>query len=863
MFELFSKLKQLTSRRPTNQQKEQQAAQKAPQKASTQEIAATQRAEKKDAQEEATRQAFMARVDQLANDEPALIAALLSCDFADGRFRAAQHVSSAAGLVQVRNAMRNNDKRVAKLMQSRIDLIKHAEQQAQQSQACLEQAKKLLSLPHIMTNQVADLDKQRTALSEFSSAYQAEYTEVRAAIEQQMQAQVDLQRRVLDCLQMLRDMRVPSIDDEVTSTDDFTARLDTYQEELAGYLSHPASASLPKNLLQEGALILQSKRDQFAAFEAAAQVKQGSGRASRGAQTDSLVEQSQDTMSAVQESNSQEESEPISAVMTAQSAATAKKMTPKLSHAQIEEILNAMEEALEQGSVQGAKKFDRQSREIDAQENPLSQVHKERLQKIRAELGNLLAWAKWGGDVSREELIKALEDLPSQALPPMQLAKKVTALRERWKEMERVSGAANKDSWTRFDAACQIAYAPAAQFFQEQALERQANLKAAQDFLVEMQTKLALILAAPADWKAYTQFCQTQQQEWKKIGHVDRKHRVPLDAEFESLFQQIWQPLQERRREEIESRAALIKSVQAIDPNQRNAVDQLKALQERWQKQASSVPLKRQDEQRLWEEFRSACDAVFAQRKEVNLQADAQRQQQLLEREAFCAELETVVVQLEVAGMVPANERLKQAPLQWKSFGAVPKAAEAQIEQRFQTAVQSLSNRLQELQKQKKAAGKELFLRKLHLCVELEQTLASMGADLVESDRIRAISDAWNQLNASLTKSHAPLVERFQNDIAALRRAEPGFAERLKANQVEFDSTLLRLEIMCGVESPPELARERLQMQVEVLQQTMKLGSPDQIKSQLFQSTVRQPVLLDAPRVARLEKLLTYSDYLN
>ncbi|WP_395399927.1 hypothetical protein ACHMW6_22045 [Pseudoduganella sp. UC29_106] len=103
-------------------------------------------------------QAELAR--SLAGNEETAVELILNSEFADVRLAAAEHVHSQPALEKVQQAMRNTDRRVAKLMQGRIDAIRHQQAEQRQADACIAQAQRLLQDEKLTPNQVADLDRQ-------------------------------------------------------------------------------------------------------------------------------------------------------------------------------------------------------------------------------------------------------------------------------------------------------------------------------------------------------------------------------------------------------------------------------------------------------------------------------------------------------------------------------------------------------------------------------------------------------------------------------------------------------------------------------------------------------------------------------
>ena len=110
---------------------------------------------------EQQRKAKLAALDQaiaLAHDEAAATAFILQSDYPDARRQAAQHLHSRVYLEQVAQAMRNTDRRVAKLMQQRLDALGQEEKRSALAAEAIDQAERLVQQPQLMVNQVSELD---------------------------------------------------------------------------------------------------------------------------------------------------------------------------------------------------------------------------------------------------------------------------------------------------------------------------------------------------------------------------------------------------------------------------------------------------------------------------------------------------------------------------------------------------------------------------------------------------------------------------------------------------------------------------------------------------------------------------------
>jgi hypothetical protein len=437
-------------------------------------------------------------------------------------------------------------------------------------------------------------------------------------------------------------------------------------------------------------------------------------------------------------------------------------------------------------------------------------------------LKRLQGWAKWGGHVSREELLKAAEGLPAQSLNPTELAKKVGSLRERWKSLDGSAGPAGKDLWQSFDAACTTAYAPAAEHFRKLAEERQHNADKARLLIDEAKSFAANaapdVEGAAVDPKAFAGFCMRVTGQWQKLGAVDRKEKRQLDAEFNEAMQPLLERLTELRAMEIKQRERMIADAGNINPSNRNALDDVRSLQERWQAHAKSLPLEHKDEQALWLRFREACDQVFAKRKEFANAADAERKQNLQAREALCVELESAVN----AEIKDLSRLLKQSKEAWRKIGVVPRALEEKIEKRYQDAAAALQMKLGEHKKNEAIAELSALESKMNLCRAIEKALADGAAP--EHSSLDTYRNEWDGLPALRPEFERKMRHRFDSAITAQQSNDRQYATRLASHEESFARQVMLLEIAMGIDSPAALSKERLRLQVEVLQSSLKTG---------------------------------------
>jgi len=839
------------------------------------------------------------RLSQLGGDEAAAVEFILQCEFSELRLAAAEFVHTPDALERVHTAMRNTDRRVAKLMHGRLDAHRHREAEHRRAQALLDQAQALLNDTLLTPNHVADLDRKWAVIA--APGLSAPFEEARAGLARRLEAQVALQRAMIDRLAALRRLAA----DDLPAAD-VAARLATLAQEQAQALQSPEHPSLPRGLVAEFGIehqkllarlhSLEAGQAAFAArvafldaqqarpaaelhadalrreWKALPALPQDEAGAALQARFDALLASLPQPQPGLQpDSQRAKDARPPKERGPHESRPAAPDRGRQKGAGQgFIDMMDAMESALQQGSLGTAADLDKtlkETRDKDAREKGmrLTPAQSDRLAHLRAELKRLSDWARWGGNVSREELIKTVETLPTQNLPMSELAKKVGSMRERWKALDSLSGAAPKSLWERFDAACTAAYAPAAAHFKHLADERHANAERGTKLVEEAQAEIARLQSGEADWKHVAGTVQRLRLAWSHLGAIDRKEKKRLDTLFSDALNTLQAPLEQQRKGEMAEREQIIDEAAAIDPHDRHALDHLRALQQRWQDHARALPLERKSEQALWQRFRAVCDNVFQRRKETMHEADIERRAHEAAKEAISARLEAAA-----PGVTPATvgRLLRDAATEWQAIGPVPRAHEARVEKRYHAAVALVQQHAEGARRAAGQAQAAMLRDKLRLVQEVEHAVAGQGELPAAADWAADCEARWSALPPLDAADEQALRARFDGALRAAQgdaAARAAHAQLLERNRAGALDALLRLEIGAGIDSGPEFARERLKLQVEVLQSSLKTGSRSSVKGggdgaaespgARLRALLALPAHLDDRTVARIEQV--------
>lgn len=454
-----------------------------------------------------------------------------------------------------------------------------------------------------------------------------------------------------------------------------------------------------------------------------------------------------------------------------------------------------------------------------------------RLRALMPKMRDLQKWRKWGTDQHRQELCIAMESLGSEDLHLEAVALRLHDLQMQWKVLDKGGSPVNHPLWDRFHTASERVYERCKPFLDQQAEEREANRQQRQQLCRELEAFLDKADWERMDWKKAVRAEREMRQAWSALGAVEARHRKALEKRFHTAIKRLDGHLAEERGRNQSHKRDLIARVEALadEPDLGLAVEETKRLQQKWY---TSVPARQNEETRVWERFRAACDRVFARRREEQEAQAAELGKNLQQREDLCAEAETLAesdasVEALASGLAELDRRWRDSQTL-----VVPRQAAAGIAKRWRAARARVDDqRLQRLEEQRRK-DLDLLADRAALCERLERALETgSGADLdgavVETD--------WRALPApSDSDLQAAMEQRFNRALEALQEG----GEKLEALRSAFAADgrkraelCLHLEILARVDSPSELAEERLQFQVTRLNEHMREGEKDPLEA--------------------------------
>jgi len=227
--------------------------------------------------------------------------------------------------------------------------------------------------------------------------------------------------------------------------------------------------------------------------------------------------------------------------------------------------------------------------------------------------GELEGWQRWSADKVREDLVAKAEGLlkrpEGQALGGRKMQETLRSLRDQWKQADQ-GGVPNHALWKRFDEACNEAH-KVVEAWLEKVRADAAEHRAHRVALIEEVKAWAAEHAEPSDLKAHNRALHQFADRWRDAGHVGEKVFAELQPQWNEAFGAARAPFETAQKASIERRQAMIAEAAELGAQPMLRIDAVKALQQRWQAEAQSVPLDRRHEQKLWDAFRAPIDEAF------------------------------------------------------------------------------------------------------------------------------------------------------------------------------------------------------------------------------------------------------------
>ena len=411
----------------------------------------------------------------------------------------------------------------------------------------------------------------------------------------------------------------------------------------------------------------------------------------------------------------------------------------------------------------------------------------------------------------RQEICTELEEL-ADVEKHNQIERQLQVLQKDWQQLVKLED----DEGERLEQRYQKIVADLTEKLQtlqhEEEWQLWANLS-----LKEKLTERVVDLDQEENLEIIVNVIKESQVEWKTIGPVPHKKSQKLWDKFHNACNRNFEraepyleELKTRRIEAMDRRRDIctLAAELAESTDWKKTTLAIKELQEEWK---TLLRGSRREEQKLYQQFRKACDRFFERRKENYQRKDKERSLNLTDKEKLCEEAE----QLAAGPQLDYSRKFKHLQAEWRKIGPVPREKEDAIWKRFRAACDMYFNWL-EAGQQKNLKSKE------ELCEVVEKLLAESTAEDNQKEiaaKLTELQQQWKEIGPVPREQSEVIWQRFREPcdlfFAARQQQFEKEDEQRGLNQSQKEELLAKAEDLASQSTDKKTALQLQELQKE------------------------------------------------
>ncbi len=479
---------------------------------------------------------------------------------------------------------------------------------------------------------------------------------------------------------------------------------------------------------------------------------------------------------------------------------------------QIGGLLRKAHGALAAGSSRTAAGLRRAIDEKLATAPPLPPHLAAQLRQLDEKLQELKDWKSFSVAPKRIELIEQMESLVGATLHPTALAGQIKDLQEQWRTLSRGAGENTEAEWQRFHEAAQKAFQPCREYFEAQDQAKRENLRQ-RGLLFERLLAFAQRQNwDEPDWRTVITAVREARQLWRQHSPVDATEGEDLQRKFNELISSLQTRVDAEHARNVKAKQSLVERARGLlaSPDSRAAIDEVKRLQEQWK---SVGPVPRDEDRKLWEEFREQCDALFQRRQQEFASHSAALEANRSRASDLCEELENIA-DLTDQALLENARKLPALRLAFDSIEELPKSDARPLHTRFERAFDRCRQAVaRQIARDAEQGWLGLFDAANH--VRAYRLAMTRHADAAELDALKQVAETHL---ANLAQSPSNGVAKLKHVLAHPGNGDPA------ANELALRTLCIRAEILTDTQTPAEDRTLRREYQLRRLQENMGQG---------------------------------------
>ena len=483
---------------------------------------------------------------------------------------------------------------------------------------------------------------------------------------------------------------------------------------------------------------------------------------------------------------------------------------------QLTGLVRKAHSALASGSSKGAAGMRRAIEEKLAHVPHLPSHLAKQIKHLDTKLEELKDWKSFSVTPKRAELIERMEALIGADMHPTALMGQIKDLQEQWRTLNKGAGETDDAEWQRFHDVAQKAFEPCRAFYEEQDRIKEANLHQRASLLERLLAFEQRQDWEQPDWRLVITAVREAKQLWREHTPVDPHANEEPQRRFNELTHSLQSRIDAEYTRNAKQKQSLIERARTLAdlPDVRAAIDEVKRLQENWK---TTGPVPREEDHRLWEEFRQQCDAIFKKRDEERASQSAQFETNKVQALALCEDVEQIA-QLTDRELLEGIKRLPELRDAFEALAELPRAQARQLRDRFERALDRSRKALARQQRDDVERGWTDLLD-ASTQARAYQIALIRHADAEETESLKQIAES-----SIANAAHSPKkgIETLRATLTQTPNAD------VAANELALKMLCVRAEILTDTPTPEADQSLRREYQVKRLMQSMGQGAKPQ-----------------------------------
>ena len=495
--------------------------------------------------------------------------------------------------------------------------------------------------------------------------------------------------------------------------------------------------------------------------------------------------------------------------------------------AKTEELLTTLTEALEAGNSESATQcWDKIQGNIS---NTANQVRAELLKKSnvhKAKLIELRDWKIFAATEKKKELITQMQHLIESKMHASDRSKSISKMHKEWKTLGRSSQ--NEQLWKEFKKLSDQAYEPCKEYFKERKQQMVENLLKRREICESLEAEHKLLTEADdePDISKLNKLLSDSEKDWKSYAPIEQSKIKSLQKRFYETVNQLRKLRKSKLSVSAKQKQELVGQAQELSKHEDNkhAMNEAKRLQQEWKKIG---PTSYREDQKYWQDFRAACDAIFNKRDQASteLREDLKKIETRLSE--ILAALDAIAKKDDSAFRESRASYQDLAQEFSNSLDPRIKSQRKRLLDRFNAAKRQIDSRFRALPDKRQQLLMQTILEKASTLRDIEKALLGESDAEKFSSLLQAFdSDAWNKADKSGNAEVDDLLNARQSAVFSAK-SNSELEKQCKQSEDTFRQLCVQAEIRANVDSPAADKALRMKFQLEQLQSGFGQAKPE------------------------------------